>query len=145
MGKTARSVAGQPQDDYDAALTDSIERFEIDIHPFREPIEGQRMDLRQNRYETFASLYDSCCRVAGTVGLMSLAVIGTQPTLFNTPCFFAASHALFPNSPESSPIQSLPLNAPASLSSVPTSPNAVRFCLSRTPVSSVLSSQYPCF
>ncbi|MEB3294373.1 MAG: phytoene synthase [Synechococcales bacterium] len=72
---------GKAHDDYDVALVDTIERFPLEIQPFRDMIEGQRMDLYRSRYETFEELELYCYRVAGTVGLMSTAVMGvdTQP------------------------------------------------------------------
>jgi phytoene synthase len=68
--------AGYPLDDADVALVDTLERFPIDIQPFRDMIAGQRMDLYRSRYETFEELELYCYRVAGTVGLMSAAVMG---------------------------------------------------------------------
>lgn len=70
--------AGHPQDDFDVALVDTLERFPIDIQPFRDMIAGQRMDLYRSRYETFDELNLYCYRVAGTVGLMSTAVMGVD-------------------------------------------------------------------
>lgn len=70
--------AGHPVDDVDVALIDTLERFPIDIQPFRDMIAGQRMDLYRNRYETFEELELYCYRVAGTVGLMSTAVMGVD-------------------------------------------------------------------
>ena len=67
---------GQPLDDPDVALVDAVERFPIDIQPFRDMIAGQRMDLERSRYETFEQLELYCYRVAGTVGLMSSDVLG---------------------------------------------------------------------
>ena len=37
------------------------------------------MDLDQNRFETFEELYIYCYRVAGTVGLMMMPIMGTAP------------------------------------------------------------------
>jgi len=37
------------------------------------------MDLDQNRFETFDDLYLYCYRVAGTVGLMTMPIMGTAP------------------------------------------------------------------
>ena len=37
------------------------------------------MDLDQNRFETFEELYVYCYRVAGTVGLMMMPIMGTAP------------------------------------------------------------------
>jgi len=68
--------AGYPEEDLDVALVDSIGRFPLDIQPFRDMIAGQRMDLYKSRYETFEQLNLYCYRVAGTVGLMSTAVMG---------------------------------------------------------------------
>jgi phytoene synthase len=70
--------AGVPVDDVDVALVDTLQRFPLDIQPFRDMIEGQRMDLYRSRYQTFEELRLYCYRVAGTVGLMSTAVIGTD-------------------------------------------------------------------
>lgn len=68
--------AGQPMADEDVALVDTLSQFPIDIQPFRDMIAGQRMDLYRSRYETFEELRLYCYRVAGTVGLMSTAVMG---------------------------------------------------------------------
>ncbi len=70
--------AGHPVDDSDVALVDTLERFPMDIQPFRDMIAGQRMDLYRSRYETFDELKLYCYRVAGTVGLMSSAVLGVD-------------------------------------------------------------------
>ncbi len=68
--------SGEPIDNTDVALVDTIQRFPMDIQPFRDMIAGQRMDLLYNRYQTFEDLKLYCYRVAGTVGLMSNAVLG---------------------------------------------------------------------
>jgi phytoene synthase len=68
--------AGNPIDNTDVALVDTIKSFPLDIQPFRDMIAGQRMDLVYNRYQTFEELRLYCYRVAGTVGLMSNAVLG---------------------------------------------------------------------
>ncbi len=66
----------QPLEDPDVALVDTIQRFGLDIQPFRDMIAGQQMDLYRSRYETFEDLNLYCYRVAGTVGLMSTTVMG---------------------------------------------------------------------
>ncbi|KAL6873531.1 hypothetical protein ACP4OV_013613 [Aristida adscensionis] len=71
--------AGRPYDMLDAALSDTISRFPIDIQPFRDMIEGMRSDLRKTRYKNFDELYMYCYYVAGTVGLMSVPVMGIAP------------------------------------------------------------------
>ena len=70
--------AGHPQDDADVALVDTLNRFALEIQPFRDMIAGQRMDLYRSRYETFEELDLYCYRVAGTVGLMSSTVLGVD-------------------------------------------------------------------
>ncbi|GLT26298.1 hypothetical protein SLA2020_013790 [Shorea laevis] len=42
-------------------------------------IEGMRLDLRKSRYNNFNELYLYCYYVAGTVGLMSVPVMGIAP------------------------------------------------------------------
>lgn len=77
--------AGCPVDDEDVALVDTLEKFPLDIQPFRDMIAGQRMDLHRNRYDTFEDLELYCYRVAGTVGLMSTTVMGIDPDLQTAP------------------------------------------------------------
>lgn len=67
---------GKPVDVIDATLCDTLARFPVDIQPFRDMIDGMRMDLVKPRYETFDELYEYCYRVAGTVGLMSMPIMG---------------------------------------------------------------------
>ncbi|GLC39157.1 Syntaxin-like protein psy1 [Pleodorina starrii] len=71
---------GKPYDELDAALTDTAARFPLHIQPFRDMIEGMRMDLVKSRYETFDELYEYCYRVAGTVALMTTPIMGIEPT-----------------------------------------------------------------
>ncbi|XP_065878913.1 phytoene synthase 2, chloroplastic-like [Euphorbia lathyris] len=71
--------AGRPYDLLDAALTDTVSKFPIDIKPFKDMIEGMRMDIKKSRYENFEELYLYCYYVAGTVGLMSVPVMGIAP------------------------------------------------------------------
>ncbi len=77
--------AGQPLDDYDVALVDTLQRFPMDIQPFRDMIAGQQMDLYRSRYETFEELKLYCYRVAGTVGLMTSPIFGFANSSSNTP------------------------------------------------------------
>lgn len=70
---------GHPYDMLDAALTDTVRRFPLDIKPFKDMIEGMRMDTKKNRYGNFQELYLYCYYVAGTVGLMSVPVMGIAP------------------------------------------------------------------
>jgi phytoene synthase len=77
--------AGQPLDDPDVALVDTLQRFPMDIQPFRDMIAGQRMDLYRSRYETFEELKLYCYRVAGTVGLMTSPVLGFNDSSSKAP------------------------------------------------------------
>jgi len=77
--------AGQPLDDPDVALVDTLQRFPMDIQPFRDMIAGQRMDLYRSRYETFEELKVYCYRVAGTVGLMTSPVLGFNDSSSKAP------------------------------------------------------------
>ncbi|KAL0002290.1 hypothetical protein SO802_016071 [Lithocarpus litseifolius] len=70
---------GRPYDMYDAALSDTVSKYPVDIQPFKDMIEGMRLDLRKSRYENFDELYLYCYYVAGTVGLMSVPVMGIAP------------------------------------------------------------------
>ncbi len=77
---------GIPTDNYDVALVDTITRFpDLQIQPFRDMVAGQRMDLYKNRYESFEELSLYCYRVAGTVGIMSNAVVGVDFSQFTAP------------------------------------------------------------
>ena len=59
---------------------DAVQRHAIPAGHALELIEGMRMDLRGQRYQTFSDLRVFCYRVASTVGLMMSHVIGfAQP------------------------------------------------------------------
>ncbi|KAL6203937.1 hypothetical protein ACLB2K_021207 [Fragaria x ananassa] len=75
---------GRPYDMLDAALTHTVLSFPLDIKPFRDMIEGMRMDTRKCRYQNFQELYLYCYYVAGTVGLMSVPVMGIAPDSLNS-------------------------------------------------------------
>ncbi|KAL1347877.1 hypothetical protein HN51_023890 [Arachis hypogaea] len=70
---------GRPYDMFDAALSHTVSNYPVDIQPFKDMIEGMRMDLRKSRYNNFDELYLYCYYVAGTVGLMSVPVMGIAP------------------------------------------------------------------
>jgi len=58
--------SGVALEDADVALVDTLEKFPMDIQPFRDMIAGQQMDLYRSRYQTFDELKLYCYRVAGT-------------------------------------------------------------------------------
>ena len=70
---------GKPFDLLDAALTHTVSCFPVDITPFYDMIDGMRMDLVKRRYANFEELYEYCYRVAGTVALMSVPIMGISP------------------------------------------------------------------
>jgi len=70
--------SGYARDALDLALVDTIQRYpDMDIQPFRDMIAGMLMDVEMSRFSTFDDLYLYCYRVAGTVGLMTLPVMGS--------------------------------------------------------------------
>ncbi len=90
--------AGQAQDEYDLALIDTLERFpSLEIQPFRDMIAGQHMDLDRSRYATFEELHLYCYRVAGTVGLMSNAILGMAPASDTAPWARQAEELYIPH------------------------------------------------
>ena len=70
---------GGGRDALDLAMADAVAQFpDLDATPFRDMIQGMVMDVEQDRFETFDDLYLYCYRVAGTVGLMTLPIMGTM-------------------------------------------------------------------
>lgn len=69
---------GRAVDSLDLTMVDTISNYpELTLSPFRDMIRGMLMDVDQSRFETFDDLYLYCYRVAGTVGLMTLPIMGT--------------------------------------------------------------------
>ena len=65
-------------DSIDLALVDTVRNYPgLTVQPFEDMVKGMVMDLDQNRFDTFDELYVYCYRVAGTVGLMVLPIMGT--------------------------------------------------------------------
>lgn len=75
----------KPTDLLDMALADSKLRYpDLSMTPYKDMIKGMLMDtpgheIFQSRYETWEDLELYCYRVAGTVGLMTLPVLGCAP------------------------------------------------------------------
>ena len=66
-------------DALDLALIDTVEKYPLlTPRPFHDMIAGMRMDVEMDRFETFDQLYLYCYRVAGTVGLMTLPIMGAN-------------------------------------------------------------------
>ncbi|CAK7339138.1 unnamed protein product [Dovyalis caffra] len=92
---------GHPYDMVDAALTDTVSKFCLDIKPFKDMIEGMRMDTRKCRYENFQELYLYCYYVAGTTGLMTVPILGIKPessvsvqSIYNAAVYFGIANQL---------------------------------------------------
>jgi phytoene synthase len=60
------------------ALADTVRRYRIPQHHFRELLDGTEMDQTTTRYATFDDLYKYCYRVASTVGLIVLPIFGSK-------------------------------------------------------------------
>lgn len=56
-----------------------LTNFGCSLQPFRDMIDGMRMDLVKSQYANFDELYLYCYNVAGTVGLMSVPIMGIDP------------------------------------------------------------------
>nr|ATQ35978.1 phytoene synthetase [Dumontia simplex] len=70
---------GDGRDGLDLAMADTVSCYPgLNISPFRDMVKGMLMDVEQSRFETFDDLYLYCYRVAGTVGLMTLPIMGTK-------------------------------------------------------------------
>lgn len=69
-----------PKDLFDMAMSDTVQKYPtLSIQPYRDMIAGMIMDvpgMGQDRYKDFDELYLYCYRVAGTVGLMTLPILG---------------------------------------------------------------------
>mmetsp|Transcript_22125 Transcript_22125/g.45117 ORF Transcript_22125/g.45117 Transcript_22125/m.45117 type:complete len:554 (+) Transcript_22125:181-1842(+) len=66
-------------DTFDLAFKDMLRTFpDSDVEPYRDMVRGMLMDIDDDvRYQTWDDLYEYCYRVASTVGLMTLPVMGT--------------------------------------------------------------------
>jgi phytoene synthase len=53
-----------------------IEDFNVPVQPFYDLMLGMEDDLNIKRYNDFEQLHTYCYRVAGTIGLMGLAILG---------------------------------------------------------------------
>lgn len=74
---------GKAKDMFDLAMADTVRAYPtLDKKPFRDMIDGMIMDVPghakgKDKYRTFEELYLYCYRVAGTVGMMMLPILGT--------------------------------------------------------------------
>jgi len=83
--RTRGLFEGRVEDGLDRVMVDTIERYPQPLQAYLDMIEGQRMDVVQQCYSNFEELELYCYRVAGTVGLMSQAVMGLDPAYTTAP------------------------------------------------------------
>jgi phytoene synthase len=83
--RTRALFEGRAQDPLDRVMVDTITRFPQPLQAYLDMIEGQRMDVLRQRYRAFTDLELYCYRVAGTVGLMTQAVMGLDPAYVTAP------------------------------------------------------------
>ncbi|KAF5189565.1 Phytoene synthase [Thalictrum thalictroides] len=77
----------------DAALSDTVEKFPVDIQLLKDMIEGIRFDQKKSRYKNF-KLYLYCYFVSKTIGLMCVPVMGIAPESYATTEVYNAALAL---------------------------------------------------
>ncbi|XP_021728835.1 phytoene synthase 2, chloroplastic-like [Chenopodium quinoa] len=70
---------GCPHDIADTALADTFQRIPLDIEPFKDLMQGMRMDSWKTRYENYEELVLYCYYVAITGCLMTLPIAGMSP------------------------------------------------------------------
>jgi len=83
--RTRGLFEGRAADGFERVMVDTFERFPQPLQAYLDMIEGQRMDVIKHRYADFAELKLYCYRVAGTVGLMTLAVMGLDHAYTTAP------------------------------------------------------------
>ncbi len=74
----ARVHAGTPTHPVGVALADSVRRFAIPPQHLTEILDGVAMDLRPQRFATFAELRRYCYHVAAAVGLATIPIFGCR-------------------------------------------------------------------
>ncbi len=82
---TRELFEGVVLDGLDLVMRDTLERYPQPLQAYLDMIEGQRMDLRRQRYPSFDDLELYCYRVAGTVGLMTQEVMGRDAAYTSAP------------------------------------------------------------
>ncbi|BFG33412.1 hypothetical protein CerSpe_196860 [Prunus speciosa] len=70
---------GRPHDMRDAVLTHTVSNFSLDIKPVRDFIKGEWTQENFGTYQNFQELYLYCYYGAGTVGSLSVTVMGIAP------------------------------------------------------------------
>ncbi len=83
--RTRQLFEGRATDALGRVMVDTFAQFPQPLQAYLDMIEGQRMDVSKHRYADFAELELYCYRVAGTVGLMTQAVMGLDPAYTTAP------------------------------------------------------------
>ena len=87
-GTVAEALDGGHADDpVVRALADTVRRFGVPRGSIDDVLDGVRMDLDRDRYETFAELEEYCRRVASAVGVAAIHIWG-----FTDPAAVAVAH-----------------------------------------------------
>jgi len=60
------------------AFHDAVQRYRIPSEYLQQMIDGQRLDLRLTRYQSFEQLYEYCYKVASVVGMTCIEVWGYE-------------------------------------------------------------------
>jgi phytoene synthase len=72
----AATYDGMPSTPQGTALQPYVREFNLPRASFDDLVDGVEMDLRQDRYDTFAALVEYCRRVASAVGLICVEIFG---------------------------------------------------------------------
>jgi len=72
------SNGGATRPPMNVALDDAIQRFELPVDALQDLIEGVRMDVYPEAFESFDELVIYCRRVAGSIGRLCLAIFGAS-------------------------------------------------------------------
>lgn len=78
LGAARRELEHEDGDHVRVALADAERRFGLPREALTDLIDGVEMDVRDERYETFAELVVYCRRVAGSIGRLCLAIFGSS-------------------------------------------------------------------
>jgi phytoene synthase len=79
LARVRTDIEARPGDDAVlVAIDDAARRYELPMEEFGVLIDGCVMDVTGTTYATFDDLVAYCRRVAGSIGLLSLAVFGTS-------------------------------------------------------------------
>ena len=79
LERMSRNEGRRGLDQFDIAFQDMLSKTPgSDLEPYRDMVRGMQMDITDFRYQTWEELYLYCYRVASTVGLMTLPIMGTS-------------------------------------------------------------------